>query len=177
MKGEEPESGPPPISRVLEEFERPLTRYAARLTGSLERAREVVQDVFLRLCGEDRARLDGRLPQWLFTVCRRRAIDVRRKERRMRTMDGTAALAERGAEGCDPRQVAERHEQRSRLLEVLAGLPEKQQEVVRLRFQNGLSYRDIAVVTGLGVGNVGFLIHTAIRTLRERMASTEGQES
>lgn len=177
MKGKEPESGPPPIGRVLEEFERPLTRYAARLTGNLERAREVVQDVFLRLCGEDRARLDGRLPQWLFTVCRRRAIDVRRKEKRMRTMDAAAVLAERGAEGCDPRQEVELQELQSRLLEVLAGLSEKQQEVVRLRFQNGLSYRDIAAVTGLGVGNVGFLIHTAIRALRERMGSTEGQES
>jgi RNA polymerase sigma factor (sigma-70 family) len=54
---------------------------------------------------------------------------------------------------------------------LLAGLSDNQQEAVRLRFQNGLSYRDIAAVTGLSVTNVGFLIHTAIKTIRTRLGA------
>ena len=51
---------------------------------------------------------------------------------------------------------------------LLASLPPQQQEVVRLRFQHGLAYRQIAAVTGLSASNVGFLIHTAIKALHDR---------
>jgi RNA polymerase sigma-70 factor (ECF subfamily) len=40
---------------------------------------------------------------------------------------------------------------------------------VRLKFQAGLSYREISRVTELSVSNVGYLIHTAIRTLRRQL--------
>ena len=45
---------------------------------------------------------------------------------------------------------------------------------MRLKFQNGLSYKEIAHITNLSVTNVGFLIHTAIKTLRQRMTEQEG---
>ena len=32
-----------------------------------------------------------------------------------------------------------------------------------------MSYKAIAAITGLSVSNVGYLLHTAVRTLRERM--------
>jgi hypothetical protein len=47
------------IREVLSQREGPLIRYAAQITGDLDRARDVVQDTFLRLCAEDRSRLDG----------------------------------------------------------------------------------------------------------------------
>jgi len=46
-----------------------------------------------------------------------------------------------------------------------------QQEVIRLKFQNGFSYREISRITSLSSGNVGFLIHTAITTLRREWAA------
>jgi RNA polymerase sigma-70 factor (ECF subfamily) len=52
-------------------------------------------------------------------------------------------------------------------------LPVNQREVVRLKFQNQLSYEEIAAVTSLSVSNVGFLLHTALKTLRLRMAEME----
>src|SRR3979409_1651602 len=57
--------------------------YAAGLLGAPEAARDVVQETFLRLCVQDRAEIESRLAEWLFTVCRNRALDVLRKERRM----------------------------------------------------------------------------------------------
>jgi DNA-directed RNA polymerase specialized sigma24 family protein len=71
------------VRSALERFEGPLTRYAASITGDIERARDVVQDTFVRLCDEEPGRLNGCLAQWLFTVCRNRALDVQRKEQRM----------------------------------------------------------------------------------------------
>ena len=66
--------------------------------------------------------------------------------------------------------VLEQRETTAGVLERLATLPSNQQEIVRLKFQNGLSYREIAEVTGLSPGNVGYLLHTAISQLRKQLA-------
>src|SRR4051794_22454592 len=71
------------VREAVGRFEAPLTLYAARLLGDAESARDVVQETFLRLCAQDRAPIESRLAEWLFTVCRNRALDVLRKERRM----------------------------------------------------------------------------------------------
>src|SRR3990172_8871275 len=75
------------IEAALRRFEAPLLRYAARLLGSEEAARDAVQETFLRLCQADRARVDDHLAQWLYTVCRTRAVDARRKERPVDRLD------------------------------------------------------------------------------------------
>ena len=67
---------------ALDRHERPLLRYAKWLLGDVEMARDVVQETFLRLCREDRARVDGHLAAWLFTVCRNLALDAREKASR-----------------------------------------------------------------------------------------------
>jgi RNA polymerase sigma factor (sigma-70 family) len=65
-------------------------------------------------------------------------------------------------------EAAETHE---KLLEMIGQLPPNQQEVVRLKFQNGFSYKEIARITELSVTNVGFLIHTAVMRLRREFAT------
>jgi RNA polymerase sigma-70 factor (ECF subfamily) len=48
-------------------------------------------------------------------------------------------------------------------------LPKNQREVILLKFQQGMSYGEIQNVTGLTQGNIGFLIHTGLKRLREWM--------
>jgi RNA polymerase sigma-70 factor (ECF subfamily) len=156
------------VRAAVERFERPLTLYAARLLGDADAARDVVQETFLRLCGQDRAAIDPRLAEWLFTVCRNRALDVLRKESRM------TRLSEEQAHHClstdpGPADVAERRELVRRVLGLLDGLPNNQREVIRLKFQNGFSYQEISRISGHSVSNVGFLIHTGMKTLRSRL--------
>src|SRR4029079_13810325 len=71
------------VRSAVARFEGPLTLYAARFLGDNERARDVVQEPFLRLCRQDRGEVSDRLAEWLFTVCRNRALDVLKKEKRM----------------------------------------------------------------------------------------------
>ena len=63
----------------------------------------------------------------------------------------------------------ERKERFEEVLRFLERLPENQREVIRLKFQGDLSYKEISEVTGLSVSNVGFLIHTGIKRLRSLM--------
>src|ERR1700742_3414738 len=71
------------IRVAVRQYERQLVAYAAHLAGDSERARDIVQEAFVRLCSQDRAKVEAHLAEWLFRVCRNLAIDIRRKERRM----------------------------------------------------------------------------------------------
>ena len=155
------------IVSALARHEGQLTIYAARLLGDVDRARDVVQDTFLKLWQADRAAVDGHLVKWLYTVCRNRALDVRRKEHRMTTLDdrqaNTLAARPGGAgDGSGTREPGEN----GLLQEMVAKLPERQQEAVRLKFHGELSYREIADVMDTTVNNVGVLLHTAIKSIR-----------
>jgi RNA polymerase sigma-70 factor (ECF subfamily) len=54
----------------------------------------------------------------------------------------------------------------ARVINLLQTLPDNQRTVIRLKFQNGLSYKEISEQTGLSISNVGYLIHTALKSLR-----------
>jgi RNA polymerase sigma-70 factor (ECF subfamily) len=162
------------VRRAIEEYEGQLLRYAGRLMRDLELARDVVQETLLTLCREPGAASQDRLREWLYVVCRHRALEVMRKEKRMQTLNEQQA-AGGGAHSGAPDQAAARSEESGRAARIIGSLPERQQEVVRLKFQSGLSYREIARVMDLSVSNVGVILHTAMKTIRRAMSDESGK--
>jgi RNA polymerase sigma-70 factor (ECF subfamily) len=163
------------VRSAVEQFQAQLLRYATRLLGDSDRARDVVQDTFVRLLAQPEAAVEGHLAEWLFTVCRNRAFDINRKEGRMKRFGEGAA--ER-AVAAEPRPGAgiEAAETQAAVLRLVEHLPPNQQEVIRLKFQNGFSYKEISRITQLSVSNVGFLIHTAIKGLQREWAEVREAE-
>jgi RNA polymerase sigma factor (sigma-70 family) len=150
-----------------------LLRYTTRLlNGDCERARDVVQDTFVKLMAQPRAAVDGHLAEWLFTVCRHRALDVLRKEGRMKRFSEGEAERVTAAEP-RPGRALEASETYAALLRLIGCLPPSQQEVIRLKFQNGFSYKEISRITEHSVSNVGVLIHTAVQRLRAEFAAQQ----
>lgn len=143
-----------------------LWRYAMSLAHDPDVAADAVQETFLRLCREDRAKLEPRLPAWLFTVCRSRVLDHHRRHHRMHPLEAPTE-ARLTADGPSPAAQAEERDSTQHLLALIATLPPAQQEVLRLKFQAGLSYREIADITEKTVNHVGVLLHQALQTLRE----------
>jgi RNA polymerase sigma-70 factor (ECF subfamily) len=161
------------IPSVVAEHQGALTRYAARLLGGdADRARDVVQDTFVRLMAAPRDTVDGHLAEWLFTVCRHRTLDVLRKEGRMKRFDEGQAERVTTAEP-RPGRALEQAEEHAALLRLIDGLPANQQEVIRLKFQNGFSYKEISRITELSVNHVGVLIHHAVKRLRADFAAQQ----
>ena len=156
------------IRDALGAHEGKLLAFALRITGDADRARDVVQETFLALCKQRREDVEARLVEWLYSVARNEALDVLRKDGRM----GAESVNEVEVASVDasPAAVLEVREESSRVIGLLAHLPAKQREVLRLKFQAGLSYREIANVTGHSIGNVGFLVHVGLKSLRERLA-------
>ncbi|HMB04680.1 MAG TPA: sigma-70 family RNA polymerase sigma factor, partial [Isosphaeraceae bacterium] len=170
-----PDNGPW-VRGAVDRFQGPLTRYAARLLGDAEAARDVVQETFLRLCAQDRTTVEPKLAEWLFTVCRNRALDVLRKESRMtRLRDGQVDRC--ASPDPSPPDIAELRDSAARVLDLLETLPASQREVIRLKFQNGFSYREISRISGHSVTNVGYLIHIGLKTLRGQLFDGQPAEA
>ncbi len=167
----EEEQADPWISAAIEQYEDRLLRYACHFVHDLELARDIVQDTFVKLCREPNPEIRSRLGPWLFTVCRNRAIDVRRKEKRMKVAsdfeldEGNLT----GAPSTNPVVAAERTEAVAEVRRRVSKLSDQQQEVIRLKFHGGLKYREIAEVTGLSASHVGVILHAAIGKLKREM--------
>jgi len=155
------------MDALLRRFERPLLQYATRILGDSDRARDVVQETFVKLQNEKRQQLDEAPVKWLFTVCRNGALNICRKEKRMTYLD-QELLESRESEQPAPFESLEAKEASGFLLKILGTLPPRQQEVLQLKFQNDLSYQEISEITQLSVSNVGVMIHNALKTLRQR---------
>lgn len=153
------------VKQALIEFESPLIGYATTFLHDVERARDVVQDTFIRLHQQDIEKVRSGLKAWLFTVCRNRALDVIRKEKRIVGLEDEQ-MARVPSSRRTPAERADLQERVSQVHEAMARLSENQREVIQLKFEQGLSYEEISEVTGLSSGNVGFLLHTGLKRLR-----------
>lgn len=167
------EEGGADLARIVGAHRERLARYAGRLLGDWDRGRDVAQDAIIRALEQPPGSLAGREVEWLYTVARNRAIDLLR--RRAET-SGTIEDGDVADETVHPAAGLEHVEQRQRLLHLIGRLPPNQQEVLRLKFHEGFRYKEIARITGLSAGNVGFLIHTAVSQLRREMAASRQQE-
>lgn len=170
----EPPAGTSPrvtrVEELLSEHEKGLVGYASRLLGGdVERARDVVQDAFLRLCRQ--ADIDGLGREWLYAVTRNLCVDVRRKETRMNRLEESHDAPDQAGDASAGALAADDRDELGRAID---RLPDRQQEAIRLKFESELSYAEIARVMEISAGTVGWLLHTAIRSLRSGMAPEGG---
>ena len=151
------------ITLAIERFEKPLISYAKQITGDLDSARDAVQETFLRLSRQDLEKLEPRLAPWLYFVCRNCAMDYRRKNGRYQEL-----LEEEDVplEMC-PRQTLVDEEDKQKLAALVARLPARQRELLKLKFEADLTYKEMAEVMKMSISNIGVQLHETIRTLRK----------
>ena len=107
---------------------------------------------------------------WLFAIARNVAIDHYRRTRPFAPLEDAESLAG----SADPAGEAERRSDCERLLRLLARLPQRERELLSLKYGAGLTNRAIARLMGLGESNVGTILHRSIAGLR---ASWDGKET
>lgn len=155
---------------IVNEHETPLLRYATRILSDAAAAQDVVQNVFVKLFREWRKgqRPSERLKGWLYRVAHNEAIDHMRRESRLRVLH--EKHAEEQASGSDGIHCRAALEEKHRVvLSELKRLHPREQQIVLLRLEEGLSYTEIARITGRSEGNVGNILHHAVRKLSVRL--------
>ena len=160
-----------------ESFEAVFTRYyplvyrlAYRCTGLSDEADDIAQEVFLRFYRTPpRAASEGERRAWLCRVATNLGLNaLRARQRRVsHEEEASSGPAAEEAARLDPEQQAIIREQAALVRSILAGLPERQQTYIILR-SAGLSYAEIAQVTGVAAASVGSLLARAEREFRRR---------
>jgi RNA polymerase sigma factor (sigma-70 family) len=166
---------PETIEELFVALESPLLSYALRLTGERPVAEDLVQEAFMKLHAQFAEVREPR--RWLYRTVHNAALNLRRKSSR------TVSLQPHSNEGDaptpdlqDPQPLPD--EQIARIEGIglvrlsLNTLDERSREVVRLKFNEDLSYAEISQRMGLKVGHVGYLLHYAIKKVATELAKT-----
>jgi RNA polymerase sigma-70 factor (ECF subfamily) len=106
---------------------------------------------------------------WLFRIARNTLANTHR-DRRRRPVSPLDEAPEPSAPDADPAGLVVRADEVRRVRRLLDELPEDRRQVVLLRFVDGLSSREIAVVLDRSEGAVRVLLHRALRDLAGRLA-------
>lgn len=152
-------------TRLVERHAPAVARFVAT-SGERDSVDEVVQDTFVRAFGAiDTFRGDSAFRTWLFTIAKRLILDRRRSERRSRNVssveEGDAVTQ------FDALDAMVADESLLRVHRALHSLSPKQREVFTLRVEQGLSYKEIADITGSTEGAARVHYHNAMRAVKE----------
>ncbi|MDD5676977.1 MAG: sigma-70 family RNA polymerase sigma factor [Kiritimatiellae bacterium] len=149
---------------IITAHESVLLRYVARLVNDAAAAQDVVQETFIKLfrVWRNGARPTDNLRPWLYRVAHNTAIDYIRRESRLHRLHEQEA-SDRAAP--DPANPGDPPERVQMVLDHLRHLDPAEQQVLLLRMQEGLSYREISLITGRTEGNIGCILHHAVKNI------------
>lgn len=164
------------IEQVFTALESPLLAYANRLLGDFSLAEDIVQEAFMKLHAQFQSVLT---PQpWLYRIVYNLAVDHQRRASRIMLIGdapegGTGPLADAADSQPLPDEQIARWEGIGLVRLVLETLDDRSRELIRLRFTEELSYKEIGERTGLAVGHVGYLLHHALKSMAVELEKTE----
>lgn len=154
-------------------------RLLYRIVGTREEAEDLAQETFLRLARQRfPANREHNLRAWLYRVATNLAYNALRGGlRRTRRQEWSAqGDVEAAQEESDPTRTAVRSDMQRTVRSVLAGLPQKQAELLLLRHA-GLSYQELAAALGIAPGSVGTLLARAEAAFAKAYRAQEGHDA
>ena len=162
------------LGEWFEKLEKPLMIYAYQTLRDKEEARDMVQEAFVRFF--KKAKEVKQPKAWLYRTTRNLCISHIRKHGRVQTIGEEEQMDFLDSSERDEKNPAvqlESKEAQGRVRHALSILPDDLRELLHLKFEEKLSYREISVKSGLSVSNVGYKLHKVIKDLTIDM-KTEG---
>jgi RNA polymerase sigma factor (sigma-70 family) len=155
------------FTALYEEHMAYVFRYINYRVGNRNEAEDLTSVVFEKaLAAFDRYDRRKSAPQtWLLTIARNTVTDHLRKSSRRKNMPLDDAVGVKSLDPSPPEET-ERQEEYQRLQFCLAALPQREQEIISLKFGAELNNRQIASAVGLSENNVGTILFRAIGKLR-----------
>lgn len=142
-----------------------LYRFALKMTENEEEARDIVQEVFIRVW-EKRVSIDGnKVKSYLFTSVHHLCIDILRRNRNLKSIDDIEE---------EPIIEPRSYTGLNKLLEaILKQLPPIQRAVLMFRDYEGYTYEEIGHITGLSESQVKVYIYRARLAVKKKIESLE----
>jgi RNA polymerase sigma-70 factor (ECF subfamily) len=165
------------IEELFAALESPLLSYALRLAGELALAEDLVQEAFMRLHANFEQVREPR--RWLYRTVHNLALNQQRQAGKIvplhsaEDQGATPAVELPDPQPLPDEQIA-RWEGIGLVRLSLESMDERRRELIRLKFNEGLSYQQISARTGLTVSNVGYLLHHAIKEIAAELLKNGG---
>src|SRR3954469_18882052 len=174
---QKPATAQPNSAETIEELfaalESPLLAYALRLAGQIGVAEDIVQEAFMRLHGQFSEVREPR--RWLYRTVHNLALNHLREAGKVVSLDrspeeGGSATSETADTQPLPDEQIARLEGIGLVRLSVESLDERSRELIRLKFNEGMSYKQISARTGLSVSNVGYILHHALKEIAQELA-------
>lgn len=164
----------PPFEELYREFLNRIYAYVRAQLGNQADAEDVTAQVFIKAY-EAYSRFEpvGATPSaWLFRIARNACLDQHRRAGRRERLQ--RAVAAEALDQPDPAGLAVERLQQRRLMEIVAGLPERQRDVIGLR-HSGLSFAEVGELLGASEDAAKMLYHRALKAVRAVVLEEEGE--
>lgn len=146
-----------------------LFRFAFRLLGSSEEAKDVVQEVFIKVWnGREQLAEVQNVEAWCMRITKNLSLDRLRQQQR-RPTDSIEKGLHILNETLSPYENTEISESMKRIGEMMAGLPEKQRQVMHLRDIEGYTYNEICEILEIDMSQVKVNLFRARNSVREQL--------
>lgn len=146
-----------------------LFRFALKFLGNEEEAKDVVQEVFIRVWnGREQMAQVQNWEAWCMRITRNLSLDRIRSLSRKQTQ-GIEATFDVRHESLSPHESTEIGESMQRIKEFISSLPEKQRQVIHLRDVEGYSYNEICEILELDMNQVKVNLFRARNAVREKL--------
>jgi len=152
---------------IVSHYEGALIRYVSRIVCSEGAAQDVVQDTFIKLFRrwQDVLEPGPRLSSWLYRVAHNRAVDHVRKQSRRHDLHERHASEQPEYADPDLGEAFRISDGAAQAAAALKTLGEREQQLVMLKIYEDKSYKEISEITGLTTGNVGYILHHAMKKM------------
>jgi len=164
------------FERLLARHQSGLFGFLVRLLGDRALAEDLFQETWLRVVREaGRYRAEQKFNRWLFTIANRLAIDALRRRKRWASVsvddeEAAVQLPDRGPTAADE---TARRQTMDRIEAALATMQPALRQVFLLREDGGLSFKEIAAMTGAPLGTVLWRMSAALKHLRKELRTME----
>ncbi len=185
-------STPAPTAKTFDRLYRDnvglIYRYANRLCGETEAAKDLVQETFLNAYRSfDKFRGDAQVSTWLYTIASRACLRMRRRRKGapdrelsldefIPSSDGEFRL-QIPVDGLSPEEALQNKELRQALDRAIDKLPKKYRMVLALRDMEGLSAKEVGIIMGLNERAVKSRLHRARLFVRRELSAQDVMEN
>jgi RNA polymerase sigma factor (sigma-70 family) len=150
-----------------------LFRFALRFLGNEEEAKDIVQEVFIRVWnGKEQMDEVQNWEAWCMRITRNLSLDRIRliSRKQTRPIEETFDLHH---EAPSPYESTEIGESMQKITRMIAALPEKQRQVIHLRDVEGYSYQEICEILELDMNQVKVNLFRARTAVREKLTKID----
>ena len=162
------------ISQLLERHARRVRDYVRMLVKDNDVADDLTQEVLIKVVkvlDEGRYTDKGRFQPWLLRVAHNRVLDYFRAQKQVKTIsESSAGFDILGSKNFAEPSIEDRlvsEQQAEEVRQLIEHLPAEQREVVKMRYYEGLSFKEIAEHTGVSINTALGRMRYALINMRQ----------